>query len=103
MAPGEFAVINRDWRYIRYGSDGEELYNLRSDPNEWNNLASDDKYADVIARLRMSAPSEFAAPAVKLNARKDLVVEGESFRWEKGKGNYKPLPKYRPYTPPTAK
>ena len=25
MAPGEFAVINKDWRYITYGKDGEEL------------------------------------------------------------------------------
>ncbi len=25
MDPGEFAVINQDWRYISYGKDGEEL------------------------------------------------------------------------------
>jgi arylsulfatase A-like enzyme len=98
MNPGEYAVINRDWRYIRYGEDGEELYNLRADPNEWNNLAPDEKYADLKAELRKSAPKTFAAPEDKLNARKDLVVEGDTFRWDKGKGNYKPLPKYRPYT-----
>ena len=98
MNPGEYAIINRDWRYIRYGEDGEELYNLREDPNEWNNLASDEKYADLKAQLRKSAPKTFAAPEDKLNLRKDLVVEGETFRWEKGKGNYTPLPKYRPYT-----
>ena len=98
MNPGEFAIINRDWRYIRYGEDGEELYNLREDPNEWNNLASEEKYADLKAQLRKFAPKTFAAPEDKLNLRKDLVVEGETFRWEKGKGNYKPLPKYRPYT-----
>ena len=33
MHPGEYAIINRDWRYIRYGKDGEELYNLNKDPN----------------------------------------------------------------------
>ncbi len=98
MNPGEYAIINRDWRYIRYGEDGEELYNLREDPNEWHNLASDDKYADVKAELRKSAPKSFAEPEASLNLRKDLVVEGESFHWEKGKGNYTPLPKYRPYT-----
>lgn len=43
-------------------------------------------------------PEHFAEPAKKLNACKDLVFEGEKFCWEKGKGNYKPLPKYRPYT-----
>jgi len=98
MNPGEYAIVNRDWRYIRYGEDGEELYNLREDPNEWNNLASDEKYADLKAELRKSAPKAFAEHENKLNARKDLVIDGETFRWEKGKGNYKPLPKYRPYT-----
>ncbi len=98
MAPGEYAIINRDWRYIRYGDDGEELYNLREDPNEWHNLAPDEQFTDLKAQLQKSAPMTFAAPEVKLNARKDLVVEGETFRWEKGKGNYKPLPKYRPYS-----
>jgi len=98
MTPGQFAVINRDWRYISYGDDGEELYNLREDPNEWNNLASTEEYAAVKAELRTQAPATFAPPEQKLNARKDLVVDGETFRWEKGQGNYVPLPKYRPYT-----
>ncbi|MDA7667311.1 sulfatase [Akkermansiaceae bacterium] len=31
MAPGEYAIINKDWRYITYGDDGEELYDLKSD------------------------------------------------------------------------
>ena len=97
MTPDQYAVINRDWRYIRH-SDGEELYNLREDPNEWNNLAPHSRYADVIAELRNSAPKHFAAPEAKLNARRDLVLESGTFRWEKGQGNYKPRPKYRPYT-----
>ncbi len=33
MDPGEFAIINKDWRYITYGNDGEELYDLKNDPN----------------------------------------------------------------------
>ncbi|MEM8669065.1 MAG: sulfatase [Planctomycetota bacterium] len=98
MNPGEYAIINRDWRYIRYGSDGEELYDLQSDPNEWNNVASDPAHANRIASMRKAAPRSFAKPAVKLNARKDMVIEGESFRWELGKGNYQPPPKNLPYT-----
>ena len=99
IVPGEYAVMNRNWRYIRYGDDGEELYNLREDPNEWHNLASDSEYANVIAELRKRAPHTFAPPQQKLNARRDLVIDGDTFRWEKGKGNYKPRPKYRPYSP----
>ncbi len=98
MSPGEYAIINRDWRYIRYGDDGEELYNLTEDPHEWTNVVDQPQYASVIEELKKSAPSHFAQPEVKLNARRDLVVEGDSFRWEKGKGNYKPRPKFRPYT-----
>lgn len=98
MNPGEYAIINRDWRYIRYGNDGEELYNLREDPNEWNNLASDEKYANLKAELAKSAPDTFAEPEPSLNSRKDLVIEGETFHWEKDKGNYKPLPNHLPYT-----
>lgn len=75
MNPGEYAVINRDWRYIRYGDDGEELYDLRKDPNEWNSLASDEKYADLKAEVRKCAPETFVAPEEKLNARKDLDIE----------------------------
>ncbi|MEM9368216.1 MAG: sulfatase [Planctomycetota bacterium] len=98
MTPGEYAIINRQWRYIRYGDDGEELYDVQADPNEWHNLASDDQHANVMAKLQQSAPNTFAVAEPKLNSRKDLVVEGETFRWEKGQGNYQPHPKYLPYT-----
>ena len=98
MHPGEYAIINRDWRYIRYGEDGEELYDIESDPNEWDNLADKPEHAAKKMELQSFAPKTFAAPAAKLNARKDLVIEGDSFHWEKGKGNYTPPPKHLPYT-----
>ncbi|MEM0925095.1 MAG: sulfatase/phosphatase domain-containing protein, partial [Planctomycetota bacterium] len=101
MQPGQFAVMNRDWRYIDYGEDGKELYNLSEDPHEWHNLAGTGHYQDQIASLSKHAPSRFAEPEPKLNARRDLIIDGETFRWEKGKGNFKPRPKYRPYTSET--
>ncbi len=84
MHPGEYAVINRDWRYIRYGGDGEELYDLKKDPNEWTNLASMSEHSGEMAKMRKIAPTTFAELEEKLNVRKDLVIEGEAFRWEKG-------------------
>ena len=54
MKPGEYAVINRDRRYIRYGEDGEELYDLNKDPNEWRNLAADEHFAELKAELEKS-------------------------------------------------
>ena len=95
--------MNREWRFIHYDDKNQELYNVKEDPHEWNNLASDPQYAGVIERLRDSAQTEFADPEPRLNSRRDLVVEGETFRWEKGKGNYVPHPKYLPYTDPALK
>ncbi len=82
MEPGEYAVINRDWRYIHYGEHGEELYDLKKDPNEWTNLAGDSAYESLKAGMRQIAPETFAAPGTKFNVKRDLVLEGESFRWE---------------------
>lgn len=81
MKPEEYAIINRDWRYIRYADGGEELYQLQEDPNEWHNLASDGRHAEVKARLRAKAPESFAAPGPDVNQIK-LVMNGEDFHWE---------------------
>jgi hypothetical protein len=51
---GEYAIINRDWRSIHDGDDSEELYNVREDPNEWNNLASEAQYAAESRGLQLS-------------------------------------------------
>jgi arylsulfatase A-like enzyme len=81
---GNYAVINTNWRYIFYNGSGEELYNVKDDPNEWNNLAGDEKYRQVIQEMRKSAPGSFV-PRVTPKNELRLVVEGDSFRWEKKK------------------
>ena len=103
MHPGEYAIINRDWRYVRYGEDGEELYDLREDPHEWNNLAMEKKYFKTKSRLSSFAPKKFAPQAKKLNAKRDLFVKDDSFEWIAGKGNLQKAKVYRPSaTTPTA-
>jgi arylsulfatase A-like enzyme len=43
----QFTVRSRDWRYVLTRSGGEELYDHRSDPNEWHNLAGNPEYAEI--------------------------------------------------------
>jgi iduronate 2-sulfatase len=96
MHPGEYAIINRDWRYIRYGEEGEELYDLNKDPNEWTNLAGQSKYADLKIEMASLAPKDFAPPAKKMHAGRDLFVKDGSFQWMPGKGNLQKVKVYRP-------
>ena len=45
------SVMTREWKYVYNGFDYDELYNLKDDPGEVVNLASDPMYKDVIRRL----------------------------------------------------
>ena len=81
MKPNEYAIINRDWRYIHYADGGEELYQLKQDPNEWHNLASNPQHARRLKQLNAAAPKHFAQPLPSRNEL-HLVVDGTSFHWE---------------------
>ena len=39
-------------RYIRYADGSEELYDLKEDPNEWDNLADSKEHEDRLRKLR---------------------------------------------------
>ena len=81
MERGAYAIINRDWRYIRYKDGTEELYNLSKDPNEWLNLAGKPAFAEIKQRHADLAPKTFAADATDHKSLR-LVTNGDEFRWE---------------------
>lgn len=53
---GNHSVRTEDWRYIRYNTGEEELYDHRNDPNEWKNLASNPEYELKIKELSAHLP-----------------------------------------------
>jgi len=63
QSPGNHAVVTRQWRYIRYADQSEELYDLHSDPGEWTNLAGDPQFEKIKTELAGWMPQTSAPPA----------------------------------------
>jgi arylsulfatase A-like enzyme len=74
-------VRSEHWRYIRYADGSEELYDLRSDPHEWTNLARDPQYAEIIRGHTRWLP-EVNRPPVPQSAHRLLVRESGVWMWE---------------------
>jgi len=53
-----YSVQDHHWRYIRYADGSEELYDHRTDPNEWTNLAQVLTHRSEINRLAAWIPTE---------------------------------------------
>ena len=49
---GNYALVNSQWRYIRYKEGDEELYNRKNDPHEFHNLAGKEEYKEVLEKMR---------------------------------------------------
>jgi arylsulfatase A-like enzyme len=60
---GNHGIRSQRWRYIRYADGSEELYDLQSDPREWNNRAGDPASAGVLAEHRRWLPAPDVPPA----------------------------------------
>ena len=79
--PSSEAIRTERWKYFRYRliNASEELYDLKNDPLEKKNLASDEKYAKVIAQLR----KQCEAAAMKYQSEKlcpdDPFIKAKNF------------------------
>jgi arylsulfatase A-like enzyme len=77
--PGNYAVSDTRWRYIRYRDGGEELYDLGADPAEWKNLAGQPAQRQRIAQMAKWIPTTEAPPVPGKSAyRFDPVT----YSWE---------------------
>jgi arylsulfatase A-like enzyme len=79
--PGNNSVRDLRWRYIRYVDGAEELYDLKNDPNEYDNLAGGVSYAEEISRLRKWIPA-YQAPHAPRSAQRILEYKDGVPVWE---------------------
>ncbi|MDB4642425.1 sulfatase [Verrucomicrobia bacterium] len=74
-------IRSEHWRYIRYADGSEELYDMRKDPNEWDNLADDPQFASIKKEHAVFLPERSLKP-VKGSASRILVYEEGVPVWE---------------------
>lgn len=74
-------VRSVQFRYIRYLDGSEEFYDLKSDPNEHQNLIDEPKYRQEIARHRAWLPKVNRPPAPGSKHR-ILIQDGDQYIWE---------------------
>jgi iduronate 2-sulfatase len=55
--PGNHSVRTERWRYIRYNTGEEELYDHDADPHEWHNLAASTAMAEMKRTLARHIPT----------------------------------------------
>ena len=79
MGRNKHAVRSQRYRYIRYPDGSEELYDHKTDPNEFVNLAKNPRYADIIAAHRRWLPKVNApnAPVEQRSNAKAFSGSGE--------------------------
>ena len=72
------AVRDIRYRYIRYNDGSEELYDMQTDPLQWNNLAGDPEMKPTKTRLAQFIPKTWAPHAPTKSA---YQFEPFPYRW----------------------
>jgi len=67
---GNHSVRDQRWRYIRYADGTEELYDHKVDPDEWTNLAGDERHRPLMKKLGRLLPGEGAKPVGDLKKKR---------------------------------
>ena len=59
LGQNNHSIRDERWRYIHYADGSQELYDHKTDPHEWDNLAATPPtplHAKIIARLKKHLP-----------------------------------------------
>jgi choline-sulfatase len=74
---GNHSLRSRDWRLIVYEDGAKELYDHRSDPDEFHNLANDPTHQAIRDQLARWLPKK-ATPEFKANSERNRVRRGRT-------------------------
>jgi arylsulfatase A-like enzyme len=80
--PGNDSARTETHRYIRYADGSEELYDMRKDPHEYKNLASDPKTKKLRKKLAAYLPKNPAKPVAGSRSRLIERKKDGSVYWE---------------------
>ena len=85
--PPSEGVRTNEWKYFRYVNDKsiEELYNLKQDPDELNNLVKDKNYLEVLNKLRTKCDAlivEYKDPTTGVPSALKTVVTNNALQPE---------------------
>ena len=83
-----YSLRTQDWRYIRYYTGDEELYDHRNDPREWENLASNPEYAAKLVSFRKQLNLRIIRPTSTVTVPVTTTKEASSDDGEKWKEIY---------------
>ncbi len=75
------AVRTTNWRYIRYADGEEELYDMKNDPNEWENRIDDQQLKPLVDSLASWLPKENHLPYTG-NYQRVLEYKNDSIIWQ---------------------
>ena len=77
--PGDYnkAVRTEKFKYIWYINDFEELYDLKKDPKELNNVANDANYQDILISLREELGNWHMKSEDPLTPKQKIQIEEE--------------------------
>ena len=83
-----YSLRTKDWRYIRYYTGDEELYDHRSDLLEWDNLASNPEYSARLASFRKQLDQRITIRNSTVTVPAATAKEASSDGGEKWKSIY---------------
>jgi iduronate 2-sulfatase len=60
-----YSLRTADWHYIRYNQNAAELYDMKSDPGQFDNLVGDSQYESVLKKLDQQLKGRLESAGLK--------------------------------------